>query len=470
MSKAGTTVRAVVVLIPSFFLSVNVVVAELPGEGPRLEAPPFTQQQILDGDASFRDIRAHGLRVFTTPFNKADGYGDGPMNPADPITPGGRPTLQGNGAFLRVNGLDGQTCFECHTIVSNAEIPARLGIGGVGGAVANAMFMPNLIDVADGAGAGIASFNGRFINPLFLFGSGGVELLGKEMTTELQALKAQAEATPGVDVPLLTKGVSFGVIRYENGVLDVSSVEGIDDDLVVRPFGRKGEFPTVRAFDVGAMQFHFGMQPLEAFGAGVDDDGDGVLDELLVEDLSALSVFLTSLERPRQRYGGPGIIAGFLRFQGIGCTDCHIPALNTDSRYLTYSFPEIIENPSANVFYSVDLAKRPARFNRSTTGGVRVPLFADLKRHDMGPQLAESFGSTLDSQFTTARLWGVADTAPYMHDGRAMTLNEAILMHGGEAQTQRDAYAAMPEKDQADLLRFLRSLRTPQNPAADLLR
>jgi len=68
----------------------------------------------------------------------------------------------------------------------------------------------------------------------------------------------------------------------------------------------------------------------------------------------------------------------------------------------------------------------------------------------------------------TARLWGIADTAPYMHDGRALTLNDAILMHGGEAQSARDNYAALAEADQAKLLELLLSLRTPKNPAADL--
>ena len=97
-----------------------------------------------------------------------------------------------------------------------------------------------------------------------------------------------------------------------------------------------------------------------------------------------------------------------------------------------------------------------------------VPLFADLKRHDMGPALAEFFGNPLDTQFTTARLWGVADTAPYLHDGRALTLSEAILLHGGEAQSARDKYASMAEENQAKLLQFLLSLRTPSDPAGEL--
>ncbi|MCZ6817818.1 MAG: hypothetical protein O7F76_14120 [Planctomycetota bacterium] len=62
----------------------------------------------------------------------------------------------------------------------------------------------------------------------------------------------------------------------------------------------------------------------------------------------------------------------------------------------------------------------------------------------------------------------LSDTAPYLHDGRALTLGQAILMHGGEAQPQRDAYAALPDADKAAILRFLRSLRTPRDPAKDI--
>lgn len=446
----------------------SVVGQYLPGEGPRLQTD-ISHDDIIGGQVPLQFIRRQGMTVFTTPFNKQDGYGDGRMNPKDPTSPGGRPTLQGNGTFLRVNGLDAQTCLECHSITSNAVIPARLGVGGIGGASTNAMFQPRSIDVSDVAGAGIASYDGRFINPPFLFGSGGVELVGKEMTADLQALKAEAMANPGVAVPLVTKGVSFGTITYVDGQFDTSDVYGIEHDLVVRPFGRKGEFHSVRSFDVGAMEFHFGMQPEESVGFDVDGDGDGVVNELLIGENSSLSIFLTTLERPVQPELTAEISAGADTFASINCVACHKPFLTTESSVLTYSFPEVVDDPSANVYYEVDLADAPSGFERLPGGGLRVPLFADLKRHNLGDGLAETFqGSDIDWMFTTARLWGLADTAPYMHDGRALTIGDAILMHGGEAQAQRDAYEALTIEDKTNLHHFLLSLRTPLNPAADL--
>jgi hypothetical protein len=451
-----------------FSLTAITAHAQLPGEGPRLGEDRTTQAEIESGLMDLYAIRSAGLKMFSTPFNKLDGYGDGPMDPMSPTQPGGRPTLGGNGSFLRVNGLDGQACLECHAIVSNASVPAQLGIGGVGGSVTNAIFQPTLIDVNDSMHFGMAAMDGRFINPPFLFGSGGIELLGKEMTVELQELKHFASENPGLMIQLETKGVDFGELVFTDGSFDYSGLEGIDQDLVVKPFGRKGEFATVRGFDEAAMMFHFGMQPVEAVGEGVDSDNDGVVDEILIGEMSALVIFNTNLERPQDDSFYRARVSTTDVFTSIGCASCHKPFLHTDSRYLTYSFPEVAEDPEANIFYQSDLSEKPAGFRKLKRGGLIVRLFADLKRHDMGPELAETLDHPLDNLFTTARLWGVADTSPYMHDGRALTLGEAILMHGGEAADARDKYIALPEQDKAKLLKFLLSLRTPRNPATDL--
>jgi len=329
-------------------------------------------------------------------------------------------------------------------------------VGGAGGSSSNVIFRPSKINLTNG------NMNGRFINPPFLFGSGGVELVAKEMTIRLQELKDQALASPGTVVDLEAKGVSFGSISADSaGNLDTSNIEGINQDLVVRPFGRKGEFATVRAFDRGAMQFHFGMQPVEVVGEGEDPDEDAVTDEILIGELSALHIWSTALPEPEIEKLSENSSRGFVIFNQIGCADCHKPFLNTNTKLLTYSYEELEEDPTANIFYEIDLTKI-ANFRANKDGGIDVPLFADLKRHDMGPGLAESFeGDVPKGEFTTARLWGVADTAPYLHDGRALTIKEAILMHGGEAKDPRDDFDDLNDEAMQALLSFLYSLRTP---------
>ncbi len=194
---------------------------DLPGEGPALGpfADRITQADVEGGSLSLRELREAGLRIFTTPFNAFDGHGDGPMDPFDSTSPGGRPTLQDNGTFLRTNGLDSQTCLECHGVGSNATIPATPAVGGSGTINNVAMFMTQNMDIDDSDGNGFAAFDGRLILPPHTFGVGGVELLAKEMTQALQDLTAEAIDNPGVVVALNTKGVQFGTIVADAGLL-----------------------------------------------------------------------------------------------------------------------------------------------------------------------------------------------------------------------------------------------------------
>ena len=446
-------------------MSVSLAAPQEPRLGPIEER--FQQERFFE-QPELEEVRHAGLRMFATPFNHADGYGDGPMNPEDPVTPGGRPTIANNGTFLRINGLDGQACVECHAMISSRTMPPRFGVGGFGGISNAPFFQPKLLDVSDVSELGFAFTDGRVIVPPHLFGAGGVQLLAEEMTADLAALRDEALAQPGVPVELVTKGVSFGFLEAgEDGQLDFGGVTGIDDDLIVKPFGRKGEFPTVRAFDEGAMEFHFGMQPVELVGADVDADGDGVANEVLVGEMSALEVFITTMDRPRQTSLAPETVAGFVLFRQVGCADCHRPFLSTRERTLHYRTA-----PGEPAHYSVDLSAGVADFPLNATGGLSVPLFSDLKRHTMGPALAESFhGVEADrnAEFITAKLWGVADTAPYLHDGRALSLDEAIRWHGGEAQAARDGYVGLSDDAQAALLGFLQTLRLPEKPNADVV-
>ena len=174
-------------------------------------------------------------------------------------------------------------------------------------------------------------------------------------------------------------------------------------------------------------------------------------------------------ERPEVRDWNTEAQSGLKLFTSIGCASCHVPNLAARSKTLHYRFPEVETAPQLNRYYSVDLSQTLAGFDTTPTGGLDVPLFSDLKRHDMGTELAENAGSDLDREFITARLWGVADTAPYLHDGRATTLSEAILAHGGEAIVERAAFAALSTPERVQLLTFLKRLRTPINPAQDLL-
>ncbi len=525
-----------------------------PGEMGNRRTNEFRATVIENKDLdkiSLKEIREAGRAVFSTPFNVFDGLGDGPSNPMDLKEPGGRLTLpaypsfgdtpgEGNKIFLRVNGLDSQTCLECHSIVDNSQVPAIFGVGGVGGVSATAFPAATKLETTNPnpPGSDAATYDGRIINPPFVFGSGGVELLAKEMTANLQAQLSQASMTPNVPIELETHGVSFGSVSWkpvEGGMkepelaptktncdqmtpetpepadkksllkkllkikmaklrhfiaitkaphiysdgkkfgtygamqdvqptleLDISKLEGIGGDLVVKPFGRKGNNVTTRDFDCGAIRFHMGMEPVEIVGADVDHDGDGVKNEVTITEMSALAIFNTTTHRPRQDdYMGNGDQV----FSKIGCATCHIPVMKTRGHMLPYQQPEMPQTPFEGSYYEVNLVETAGfEANPNKEGGMLVKLFSDLKRHDMGPELQESLAGTDDKanrSFITARLWGLADTAPYMHDGRATTITEAITVHGGAAEAAKQAFVSLSDDDKNALLVFLRTLRTP---------
>jgi CxxC motif-containing protein (DUF1111 family) len=99
-------------------------------------------------------------------------------------------------------------------------------------------------------------------------------------------------------------------------------------------------------------------------------------------------------------------------------------------------------------------------FESDGKGGALVHLFGDLKRHNMGSELAESIdeAGTGAANFLTKELWGVGSTPPYLHDGRATTLAQAIEFHGGESANSRNKYRALANKDQLALIAFLNNL------------
>ena len=93
--------------------------------------------------------------------------------------------------------------------------------------------------------------------------------------------------------------------------------------------------------------------------------------------------------------------------------------------------------------------------------GGPVPLYSDLLLHTFSRQGPTSeLGARMDPStlFRTPPLWGVSKTAPYLHDGRAATLAEAIEVHAGEAARARGAYHDLSHEDREALLAFLQDL------------
>ncbi len=141
-----------------------------------------------------------------------------------------------------------------------------------------------------------------------LMGSGLVELLAREMTADLQAIRAAAIAeacatAKDAHADLVTKGVRFGsIVAHPDGIVDLDAIDGVDSDLIVRPFSRKGVFTSLRQFTINALNIHHGMEAVERFGVrwtGSHDFAEsGVPDSITAGDVSALVAFQATLPPP----------------------------------------------------------------------------------------------------------------------------------------------------------------------------
>ena len=272
----------------------------------------------------------------------------------------------------------------------------------------------------------------------------------------------------------MTKGVSFGrITAHRDATLDFSELEGVDNDLVIRPFQQKGVVVSLREFGVKAMNSHFGMQASEQFRDGVDFDRDGYVDELTRGDMTALVVFQATLPvpgrvLPANADARAAVDQGRELFSSMDCVSCHIPELRVDSPIFAEPSPfnprGKLQPTDVNSPLLVDLtvAGPGPHLERQPDGSVLVPAFTDLKRHRMGDLLDNEVliqdGVPTD-EWLTRKLWGFASEPPFLHHGRATLISEAILAHGGEAQGARDSFAALSGDDQAAVVEFLKTLQ-----------
>ena len=111
-------------------------------------------------------------------------------------------------------------------------------------------------------------------------------------------------------------------------------------------------------------------------------------------------------------------------------------------------------------------ATLPERADLPEQSGQVIWPYSDLLLHDMGDGLADHRPESQASgrEWRTPPLWGIGrakeidDRAQFLHDGRATTILEAVLWHGGEATPARDAVTKLPPSDRSKLLAFLKSL------------
>ena len=295
---------------------------------------------------------------------------------------------------------------------------------------------------------------------------------GRSASDPLTNLSATRNPIPFFGAGLLAEIPDFEIVSHADP--DDTDGDGVSgrvnfDGMLVGRFGRKAQTARIEIFVRGPLFNHMGItsDPLSierraelptfefistavvpssiapvgsvlAAQAIIPDestfDQDAAADpELSDSDLFDLVSFAMLLAAPEPDGPSPETKRGSAAFQEIGCDKCHLSSL------------------------------------RSPRG--EIPAYTDLLVHDMGDDLADGFpmGEASGREFRTQPLWGVAASSPYLHDGRADTIEDAIRWHGGEAAAMRDAYLALLSEERDDLLAFLESLGGRMQKTAGLL-
>jgi len=430
------------------------------------------QKDIEAGVWSVEQLLEAGRILFMARFTAEDGAGrPGATGNASPTQ---RPVGSAPG-FTRSAGPDANSCLGCHN---------QPFVGGGGDFVVNVFVGPNAREpVVHSIAASEAAERGT----VSIHGAGAIEMLAREITTTLHRIRADAQvearriAKP-VRVKLVAKGVSYGYITaLPNGMLRLLEVEGIDNDLVVRPWNQKGTVTSLRTFTISAMNQHHGMQARERFGrriTGTEDfDRDGVPDELTEGDITALVVFQAALNipgrvLPRDEPSRRQVARGEVLFTRTGCAECHVPEMVLDNPVFTEPGPYNLEGTlhvsEVSRPFGLDLTREipEPRLARRADGTVVVRAYTDLKRHRIcdaekpffcNEILNQGFAPT--DEFITRRLWDVGNTDPYGHRGDLTLLRDAIEHHGGEARRARLSFEALDEGEREAIISFLRSLQ-----------
>ena len=252
----------------------------------------------------------------------------------------------------------------------------------------------------------------------------------------------------------------------ENGISGRANFEG----GVLARFGRKAQTASIVGFIRGPLFNHMGIttdpltqEELEALpvdSSGGPDDGDVDMTPCDERDESA-SLLAPALSRRAQAAPPAGPL----------CDDDDIPdpEMPNEDLFDLVSFSMLLAAPEFDELNEVgrrgqelfdEIGCDDCHTPRLEGPRGPIPAYSDLLLHDMGPDLADGIemGEASGSEFRTQPLWGVAATGPYLHDGRAHTLEEAIDWHGGEGAASRDAFSALSAGDQDAVIEFLLSL------------
>ena len=279
-----------------------------------------------------------------------------------------------------------------------------------------------------------------------LFGAGLIDQIPEELIAEIAALQNSQE------------GEISGRVA--------------PDGIHVGRFGWRCQIADLYEFVIGACANELGLQvpgkdqALDPFQPHYAPPGY----DLNKLQCRAITMYVASLPPPQfVKPTDPEQAAlakrGYQLFQSVGCATCHLenvgPAKGLFSDLLLHDMgAELVDPIPAMPTIRIDKIEwhrtpdGEARLEPKFRPGTKIPV-------TYGGPTASAIITNLNMEWRTAPLWGLHDTPPYLHDGRAKSVLEAIAFHGGEAHGARGRFFALPAVDRVAVLQFLDCLRSP---------
>ncbi|HLW67674.1 MAG TPA: di-heme oxidoredictase family protein [Gemmataceae bacterium] len=266
------------------------------------------------------------------------------------------------------------------------------------------------------------------VQPTALFGAGWVDLISDRAIIHNRQTRLIRATT--------------GEFNRDFSAIPTGRIHTLADGRVGK-FGWKAQFATLREFVAAACANELGLgTPDMEQAKPLCDPNRTAPPDLDKKQFRALVSFVKTLPKPVETLPSDPVqreaaVRGKEVFRSVGCAACHVPDMGgvkgVYSDFLLYS----LENtgPAGGDSY-----------------GEPPPEHKLAPRPENEPK---------PSEWKTPALWGVADSAPYMHDGSASTLQIAIAQHRGDAKSVQEAYSRLPPADQAAVIAFLQSLKAP---------
>jgi len=308
-------------------------------------------------------------------------------------------------------------------------------------------------------------FIGSQRNTPALFGTGLIDSIPERVLEEVAAEQAKRAANQPADSA--NSKVRQKMLKMGLGTSDPLPEKGrvskLKDGRVGR-FGWKGHVASLKDFTLQACAIELGLEvpgvPQSPLPWKPGYKAPGL--DLTAQQCDALIAFVAALPRPKERKPETDrheaeIVHGRKLFGQVGCAACHRPKLgDVEGIYSDLLLHDMGDELSDFGSYGTPIL--------ADSGDGKVDPIPELKLDGSEPDRKKEkppkFGAA-PREWRTPPLWGFRDSGPYLHDGRANTLTEAVARHGGEGQESSLRFLELSGQERRQVELFLKSLTAP---------